>query len=136
MATASTLFHYGIWDKDIIKTTFMLFSEDDNFKKYSKENIPNLLSNMEKLDMVLNVALQSLILDSASSLSKTKPEGLKKKMLSGSVQDLSRTDVKKKLSFLLTISEVLFHKGNSFDQYNDKKITKMHKDIIKIIGEY
>ena len=125
MATARTLFNYGIWDKDIIKTTYMLFSEDDKIKMYSNENITNLLSNLEKLDMVSNVALQSLILVSASSLSKTKPEGLRKKMPSGSIQDLSRTEVKKRLSFLLTISQVLFHKSKDFHQVDNKKVSKI-----------
>ena len=55
---------------------------------------------------------------------------------SGSIQDLSRIGVKKRLSFLLTISQVLFHKSKDFDQLDNKKMSKMQKDLIKIVGEY
>ena len=114
----------------------MLFSENEITKMYSKDNIMALFSNLEKLDMLSNVALQSLILVSAITLSKKKPEGMKMKMPSGSIQDLSRIEVKKRLSFLLTISQVLFHKSKDFDQVDDKKVSKMQKDLVKIVGEY
>ena len=114
----------------------MLFSEDDITKMYSKDNIMALFSNLEKLDMVSNVALQSLILVSAITLAKKKPEGMKMKMPSGSIQGLSRIEVKKRLSFLLTISQVLFYKSKDFTQVDDKKVSKMQKDLVKIVGEY
>ena len=61
---------------------------------------------------------------------------MKMKMPSGSIQGLSRIEVKKRLSFLLTISQVLFHKSKDFTQVDDKKVSKMQKDLIKIVGEY
>ena len=94
-----------------------------------------LFSNLEKLDMVSNAALQSLILVSAITLTKRKPEGLKMKMPSGSIQDLSKTEIKQRLSYLLTISQVLFHKSHSFVKLDQKKVARMHKDFIKIVGE-
>ena len=65
----------------------MLFSEDDITKMYSKDNIMALFSNLEKLDMVSNVALQSLVLVSAIILSKKKPEGMKMNIHTRSEQD-------------------------------------------------
>ena len=114
----------------------MLFTEKNTTKMYSKDNIMALLSNLEKLNMVSNAALQSLILVSAITLTKKKPEGLKMKMPSGSIQGLSKTEIKQRLSYLLTISQVLFHKSHSFDKLDQKKVFKMHKDLIKIVGEY
>ena len=49
---------------------------------------------------------------------------------------MSRTEVKKRLSFLLIISQVLFHKSKDFTQVDDKKVSKMQKDLVKIVGEY
>eukprot|EP00091_Calanus_sinicus_P003753 TRINITY_DN1392_c0_g1_i4.p1 TRINITY_DN1392_c0_g1~~TRINITY_DN1392_c0_g1_i4.p1 ORF type:complete len:217 (-),score=101.71 TRINITY_DN1392_c0_g1_i4:67-717(-) len=114
----------------------MLFSEDDITKVFSKDNIMALFSNLEKLDMVPNVALQSLILVSAITLAKKKPEGMKIKMPGAPIQGLDRMEVKKRLSFLLTISQVLFHKSKAFDQLDGKKVSKMQKDLVKIVGEY
>ena len=113
-----------------------LLSKDVITKMFSKDNIMALFSNLEKLDRVSNVTLQSLILVSAITLAKKKPEGMKMKMPSGSIQGLSRIEVKKRLSFLLTISQVLFHKSKDFTQVDDKKVSKMQKDLVKIVGEY
>ena len=77
-----------------------------------------------------------MILVSAITLNKKKPEGLMIKIPSGSIQGLSKTEIKQRLSYLLTISQVLFHKSHSFDQLDQKKFVKMHKDLIKIVGEY
>ena len=113
-----------------------LFTEKNITKMYSKDNIMALFSNLENLNMVSNAALQSLILVSAITLTKKKPDGLKMKMPSGSIQGLSKTEIKQRLSYLLTISQVLFHKSHSFDKVDQKKVAKMHKDLIKIVGEY
>ena len=67
----------------------ILFSEKNITKLYSKDNIMALFSNLEKLDKVSNAALRSLILLSAITLSKKKPEGMKMKMPNGSIQGLS-----------------------------------------------
>ena len=114
----------------------MIFTEKNMTKMCSRDNIMALFSNLEKLDMVSNAALQSLILVSAITLTKKKPEGLKIKMPSGSIQGLGKTEIKQRLSYLLTISQVLFHKSHSFDKLDQKKVAKMHKDLIKIVGEY
>ena len=78
---------------------FQLFSNKNMSKILSKDNITALFSNLEKLDMVPNIVLQSLILgsDSAISLTKKKPAGLKVKVPAGPLKGLSRVIVKKRL---------------------------------------
>ena len=53
---------------------------------------------------------------------------------------MSRADIRKRLSFLLTISQVLFHKSNTFDLADDKKVSKkvskMNRDLTKISMEF
>ena len=114
----------------------MLFTEKNINKMLSNDNIMALFANLEKLDMVSNAALQSLILVSAITLTRKKPEGLKMKMPSGAIHGLDKTEVKRRLSFLLTMSQVLFHKSNSFNELDQKKLSKMQKDLINIIEEY
>ena len=53
--------------------------------------------------------------------------------MDGSMEDLCTTENKRSLSFLLIFSDVLFHKSKSFDQVDDKKINRMHKDLIKSV---
>ena len=53
--------------------------------------------------------------------------------MDGSMEDLCATENKRSLSFLLIFSDVLFHMSKSFDQVDDKKIYKMHKDLIKSV---
>ena len=53
--------------------------------------------------------------------------------MDGSMEDLCTTENKRSLSFLLIFSDVLFHMSKSFDQVDDKKIYKMHKDLIKSV---
>ena len=51
---------------------------------------------------------------------------------------MSRVDVKKRPSFLLTISQVLFHRSKSFQQIEDKNVAKMNmnNDLFKIVADY
>jgi len=111
----------------------MLFSEKNSRKLFSKDNIKALFQDLEKMDMTSNVALQSLILVSAISLTKKKPEGMKMKVPTGPIKRLSKTNVKKRLSYHLTISQVLFYKSKDFEKVVVKKISKMHKDLLKIV---
>merc|ERR1739846_218842 len=83
--------------KDLV-TYQVLFKEKNMKKLFSKDNTKALFHTLEKLDMVPNVALQSLILGSAISLSKKKPEGMKLNAPTGPIQGLSKADVKKRLS--------------------------------------
>ena len=114
----------------------ILFSEANMSELYAKDNIKALFSNLEKLDKVSNAALQSLILVFAISITKKKPEGLKMKVPVGTLQGLSKAEIKKRLSFLLTISQVLFHKSKTFDLADDKKVSKMNRDLTKIVMEF
>eukprot|EP00092_Neocalanus_flemingeri_P060532 GFUD01072568.1.p1 GENE.GFUD01072568.1~~GFUD01072568.1.p1 ORF type:complete len:101 (+),score=33.20 GFUD01072568.1:215-517(+) len=100
----------------------MLFSEKNMDKMFSKDNITALFSIIEKLDVVPIVALQSLILESAISVTKKKPAG--------------RLSMKSRLSFLLTLSQVLFDRSKSFQHVENKKVAKMHKDLQKIVADY
>jgi len=167
--TMMLISHYNIQDENILKTTYMmttdpenyqrktsfsknfgvvksslkdlvpyqlLFSEKNPRKLFSKDNIKALFQDLEKLDMTSSVALQSLILVSAISLTKKKPEGMKMKIPAGPIQGLSKADVKKRLSYLLTISKVLFYKSKDFEKLETKKISKMHKDLLKIVADF
>merc|ERR1712215_245305 len=163
--TMMLISHYNIQDVNILKTTYMmttdpenyqrlpasgvvksslkdlvpyqlLFSEKDPRKLFSKDNIKALFHDLEKLDMTSSVALQSLILVSAISLTKKKPEGMKMKIPAGPIQGLSKADVKKRLFYLLTISKVLFYKSKDFEKLETKKISKMHKDLLKIVADF
>merc|ERR1712142_908463 len=115
----------------------MLFTEKNGNKMFTTENLAALFSNLEKLNTVSNTVLQSLILMAAITLSRKKPEGLKMKIpTSVLTQSLNKNEIRKRLSFLLTLSQVLYHKSKTFDQLEQKKITKMHKDLIKIVDEF
>ena len=72
----------------------MLFTDKNITKMYFKDNILAMFSNLEKLDMVSNAALQSLVLVSAITLTMKKPEWLKIKMPSGTIQGLRKTEIK------------------------------------------
>ena len=61
---------------------------------------------------------------------------VKVKVPAGPLKGLSRVDVKKRPSFLLTISQVLFHRSKSFQQIEDKKVAKMNKDLLRIVADY
>jgi len=114
----------------------MMFTEKNLNKLYTVDNIMALFSNLEKLDMVANAVLQALILMSAISLTKKKPDGLKIKIPPASVQNLTKTETRRRLSFLLTISQVLFYKSKSFAKLDEKKMSKMQRDLLKIVGDY
>jgi hypothetical protein len=114
----------------------MLFKEKIRSYMFSKENITAMFSNLEKLGRVPNVVLQALILESAISLTKKKPAGLKMKIPGGSSQGLSWVNVKKRLNFLLFISQELYHRSKSFQEVECKKVAKMHKDLLKIVADY
>ena len=114
----------------------MMFTEKNLNKLYTVDNIMALFSNLEKLDMVANTVLQALILISAISLTKQNPNGLKIKIPPASVQNLTKSETRRRLSFLLTISQVLFYKSKSFAKLDEKKMSKMQRDLLKIVGDY
>ena len=64
-----------------------------------------------------------MILGWAISLTKKKK---RVKVPAGPLKGLSRVDVKRRPSFLLTISQVLFHRSKSFQQIEDKNVAKMN----------
>merc|ERR1712142_1119892 len=99
-----------------LQTFKMLFTEKNGTKMFSTENLAALFSNLEKLNAVSNTVLQSLILMAAIILSRKKPEGLKLKIpTSVLTQTLNKNEIQKRLSFLLTLSQVLYHKGKTFE---------------------
>jgi len=114
----------------------MMFTEKNLSKLYTTDSIMALFSNLEKLDMVTNTVLQALILMSAISLTKKKPEGLKIKIPPANVQNLTKSETRRRLSFLLTISQVLFYKSKSFAKLDEKKLSKMQRDLLKIVGDF
>jgi len=114
----------------------MLFTEKNVTKLFTTDNVTTLFANLEKLNMVANSVLQSLILMSAITLSRKKPESLKMRIPACHLTGLNKTEIQKRLCFLLTISQVLFHKSNTFNDLQHKKINKMHKDLVKIVAEF
>ena len=58
------------------------------------------------------------------------------KVPAGPLRGLSMVDVKKRLSFLLTISQVRVHRSKSFQPIEDKNVAKMNKDLLKIVADY
>ena len=111
----------------------MLFSEANMFELIKALA---LYSDLEKLDKVSNAALQSLILVFAISITKKKPKGLKMKVPVGTIPDLSKADIEKRLALLFIISQVLFHKSKTFDLADEKKMFKMNMDLTKIVIEF
>ena len=123
-------------------------------KLLSQRSTKRLMGHLEKLDMTANAALQTLILVSAMyvinyififitiisvilrNLTGVKPSGLKMdlKLPSSNSSGLSKTEVKKRLRLLTTISEILYHKMKSLQDAG--KFDKLHKDFVKIVTNF
>merc|ERR1712080_314900 len=115
-----------------------LFKEKDTMKLFSQEGSKKLLGHLEDLNMAANVALQTQILVSAMSLTGKKPAGLKidLKLPSSKKSGLTRMEVKKRLSLLITMSEILHQKSKSFTSFEGKKMENIHKDLLKLASDY
>jgi len=110
-----------------------LFKEKDSMKLLSQRSTKRLMGHLEKLDMTANAALQTLILVSAMNLTGVKPSGLKMdlKLPSSNSSGLSKTEVKKRLRLLTTISEILYQRMKSLQDAGH--FHRIHKDFIKIV---
>jgi len=110
-----------------------LILEDDLGKMFTKKPIRDVFSNLENLDMAANAALQSLILTTAICLTGKMPAGLKMKV---SRSGLSKLDVQRRLSLLLSVSQVLYQRSKDFKKLETNKFDKMHKDLLKIVSDF
>merc|ERR1712080_302423 len=113
-----------------------LFKEKDTSKLFSQEGSKKLLAHLGDLDMAANAALQTEILVSAMTLTGRKPAGLKMDLPSSKKAGLNRMEVRKRLSLLLTMSEILHQKSKTFNSPESNKMKRMHKDLFKLVADY
>merc|ERR1712080_203076 len=113
-----------------------LFKEKDTSKLFSQEGSMKLLSHLGDLDMAANAALQTEILVSAMTLTGKKPAGLKMDLPSSKKTGLNRMEVRKRLSLLLTMSEILHQKSKTFNSPEANKMERLHKDLFKLVADY
>jgi len=111
-----------------------LVLEEDFDKLFSKETVRDVFSNLETLDMTANVALQSLILTAAISLTGNVPSRMNFKNIGKTGR--SKTEVQRKLSLLLSAAEILYQRSKDFKDLEANKVDKMHKDLLKIVADY
>jgi len=110
-----------------------LILEEDLGKMFTIQTIKDMFSNLENLDMTANAALQSLILTTAICLTRKMPSGLKMKV---AWSGLRKIEIQKRLSLLLTVSQILHQKSKDFRKLETNKYDKMHKDLLKIVSDF
>ena len=68
-------------------------------------------------------------------LARTKPRGLKLKLPGRKSLGLTKPDIKKELNIITVLSDILYQKSKTFDNFQSK-INKIHKDLHKIVSNF
>jgi len=101
-------------------------------------NLAELFHSADELELAANGALQSMLLVSAMQLTGKKPSGLRMdvRLPKNKSSGLTRAEIKERISCIVSLSEILFHKGQTFQDFEVAKFQKLHKDLIKIATEF
>jgi len=99
-----------------------------------KLNLSELFHGADELELAANGALQAMLLVEAMHLTGHKPSGLRMnvRLPKNKSSGLTRAEIKQRITSIVVLSEILFYKGKTFQDFDVARFQKLHKDLLKI----